>query len=43
MQLFNQFLVTNGDVMTTGLWLLGVGMFVGAVGSMVAVSRFLDV
>ena len=42
-QLFNQFLVTNGDVMTTGLLLLAVGMIVGALGSMVAVSRFLDV
>jgi cell division transport system permease protein len=42
-QLFNQFLVTGGDVMGTGLLLLAVGMVVGAVGSAFAVSRFLDV
>ena len=42
-QLFNQFLVTGGDVIETGLKLLVVGMFVGAIGSFVAVNRFLDV
>ncbi|HWC10042.1 MAG TPA: permease-like cell division protein FtsX [Acidimicrobiales bacterium] len=42
-QLFNQFLVTQGDVMWTGLLLLGVGMVVGVIGSAVAVTRFLDV
>ncbi len=42
-QLFNQFLVTGSDVMGTGVLLLVVGMVVGAVGSAVAVSRFLDV
>ena len=42
-QLFNQFLVTGSDVMGTGVLLLIVGMVVGAVGSAVAVSRFLDV
>ena len=42
-QLFNQFLVTGSDVMGTGLLLLLVGMVVGAVGSAVAVTRFLDV
>jgi cell division transport system permease protein len=42
-QLFNQFLVTGTDVMGTGLLLLFVGMVVGAVGSFVAVHKFLDV
>jgi cell division transport system permease protein len=42
-QLFNQFLVTGGDVVATGLKLLAVGMIVGAIGSYVAVNRFLDV
>jgi cell division transport system permease protein len=42
-QLFNQFLVTGGDVIETGLRLLIVGMVVGAIGSFVAVNRFLDV
>jgi len=42
-QLFKQFLVTGADVTGTGILLLLVGMFVGTVGSAVAVSRFLDV
>ncbi len=42
-QLFNQFLVTGSDVAGTGIFLLVVGMVVGALGSLVAVSRFLDV
>jgi cell division transport system permease protein len=42
-QLFKQFLVTGNDVMGTGILLVIVGMVVGAVGSAVAVSRFLDV
>jgi cell division transport system permease protein len=42
-QLFNQFLVTGSDVMGTGALMLIVGMVVGAVGSAVAVTRFLDV
>jgi cell division transport system permease protein len=42
-QLFRQFLVTSGDVMQTGIFLLFVGVVVGTVGSAVAVSRFLDV
>lgn len=42
-QLFKQFLVTSNDVMGTGIFLLLVGVIVGTVGSLVAVSRFLDV
>jgi len=42
-QLFKQFLVTSSDVAGTGLLLLMVGVFVGTVGSALAVSRFLDV
>ena len=42
-QLFKQFLVTGNDVMGTGILLVIVGMVVGAAGSAVAVSRFLDV
>jgi cell division transport system permease protein len=42
-QLFKQFLVTSSDVMGTGVLLVIVGMVVGAVGSAVAVTRFLDV
>ncbi len=42
-QLFKQFLVTNSDVMSTGVLLVMVGMVVGVVGSAVAVRRFLDV
>jgi type II secretory pathway component PulF len=42
-QLFKQFLVTSSDVMGTGIFLLLVGVIVGTVGSLVAVSRFLDV
>ncbi|MGH9279866.1 MAG: FtsX-like permease family protein, partial [Acidimicrobiales bacterium] len=42
-QLFKQFLVTSQDVMGTGVFLMIVGVLVGTIGSMVAVSRFLDV
>ncbi len=42
-QLFKQFLVTSSDVVGTGVLLVIVGMVVGAVGSAVAVTRFLDV
>ena len=37
------FVVTGGDVLGTGLFILVVGALVGAVGSAIAVSRFLDV
>ncbi len=42
-QLFKQFLVTSNDVMGTGIFLLLVGVIVGTAGSLLAVSRFLDV
>lgn len=42
-EIFRQFLVTQSDVMGTGVFLLLVGMLVGTVGSALAVSRFLDV
>jgi cell division transport system permease protein len=42
-QLFKQFLVTASDVTGTGILLLVVGVVVGTVGSLLAVSRFLDV
>jgi len=41
--LFKQFLVTPGDVAGTGILLLLVGIFVGTIGSALAVRRFLDV
>lgn len=41
--LLGQFVVTGGDVVGTGLFILLVGAFVGGVGSAIAVSRFLDV
>jgi cell division transport system permease protein len=37
------FVVTGGDVLGTGLFILVVGAIVGGVGSAIAVSRFLDV
>ena len=42
-QLFKQFLVTSGDVASTGMILLLVGVVVGTAGSALAVNRFLDV
>ena len=41
--LFEQFAVSNSDVIGTGIFILVIGAMVGAVGSAVAVSRFLDV
>ena len=41
--LFKQFSVSSGQIMGTGLFILLVGALVGAVGSALAVSRFLDV
>jgi len=42
-ELFRQFSVNTGEVVGTGLFLIIVGMIVGALGSAIAVSRFLDV
>jgi len=42
-QLFQNFAVNRSEVIGTGFFLIIVGMVVGAVGSAVAVSRFLDV
>ncbi len=42
-QFFQNFLVESPDVLNTGIVLLVVGALVGAVGSGLAVSRFLDV
>jgi cell division transport system permease protein len=42
-QLIEQFVVSSSDVFGTGLFILFMGAVVGAVGSAVAVSRFLDV
>lgn len=41
--LFHQFVVSSSDVMGTGIFILAMGAIVGAIGSAVAVSRFLDV
>jgi cell division transport system permease protein len=41
--LFKTFSVSNSQVMTTGILMLVVGALVGAIGSAIAVSRFLDV
>jgi len=41
--LLGQFVVSGGDVLGTGIFILAVGAFVGVVGSAIAVSRFLDV
>ena len=41
--LFKQFSVSSGQIMGTGLFILLVGALVGAIGSALAVSRFLDV
>lgn len=42
-QLVEQFVVSGADVVGTGIFILAMGAFVGAIGSAVAVSRFLDV
>jgi len=42
-ELFRQFAVSSNEVLGTGIFLVLVGMVVGAAGSAVAVSRFLDV
>ncbi len=41
--LLKQFSVTGGEVLSTGILLVVVGTVVGAIGSALAVSRFLDV
>ena len=41
--LLGQFVVSGGDVLGTGIFILVVGAIVGGVGSAIAVSRFLDV
>jgi len=41
--LLGQFVVSGGDVLGTGVFILVVGAIVGALGSAIAVSRFLDV
>lgn len=41
--LFKQFAVSSADVLGTGIFILVIGALVGAIGSAVAVSRFLDV
>jgi cell division transport system permease protein len=41
--LLGQFVVSGGDVLGTGIFILVVGAIVGGLGSAVAVSRFLDV
>ena len=42
-ELVRQFVVSSGDVIGTGMFILLIGALVGAIGSAVAVSRFLDV
>ena len=42
-ELFRQFYVSGGEVFGTGVVLIVVGVAVGAIGSAVAVNRFLDV
>jgi cell division transport system permease protein len=41
--LFGTFTVSSSQVLTTGIGLLILGTLVGAIGSAIAVSRFLDV
>jgi cell division transport system permease protein len=41
--LHNEFQLSSGDVWGTNLVVLGVGAIIGAVGSAVAIRRFLDV
>ena len=43
MGLLKQFSVTSSEVVTTGIILVVIGTAVGAIGSALAVSRFLDV
>ncbi|MBV8296488.1 MAG: FtsX-like permease family protein, partial [Acidimicrobiia bacterium] len=42
-ELFREFAVSTNEVIGTGIFLIVVGMIVGALGSAVAVTRFLDV
>jgi cell division transport system permease protein len=42
-ELFHEFAVSTNEVIGTGVFLIVVGMIVGALGSAIAVSRFLDV
>ena len=42
-ELFKQFYVSGGEVLGTGVFIVLVGALVGAIGSAIAVSRFLDV
>jgi cell division transport system permease protein len=42
-ELFHEFAVSTNEVIGTGIFLVVVGMIVGALGSAIAVSRFLDV
>jgi len=42
-ELFHEFAVSTSEVIGTGVFLIVVGMIVGALGSAIAVSRFLDV
>src|SRR5207248_6941366 len=42
-ELFHEFAVSTSEVIGTGIFLIVVGMIVGALGSAIAVSRFLDV
>jgi cell division transport system permease protein len=42
-ELFKQFYVSSSEVLGTGVLMILVGVIVGAVGSAVAVNRFLDV
>jgi len=41
--IFQGFVVTDGNLLVTNLLVIGVGVLIGAIGSAVAVSRFLDV
>jgi hypothetical protein len=41
--IFQGFIVTDGNLVTTNLFVIGVAVLIGAIGSAVAVSRFLDV
>ena len=42
-ELFESFIVSTGQVTTTGMFIVGVGAAIGAIGAGVAVTRFLDV
>ena len=41
--IFQGFVVTDGNLITTNIFVIGVAVLIGAIGSAVAVSRFLDV